>query len=183
MSEARKASKPASAVLVNGQDVVVLSASGSVVGVLESPKRGNRGGRPPGSGSKFREDWAEEIVQWVSAGKSVSDWLQPRGIGWSTFSGWLKDHPSFAEGYAQARVASADRLADEIVAIADDESLDPKSRTIRVDARKWVASKLKPRAYGDKLDLSVTEVVRIPDVELDAQLARFMAKALPKPST
>lgn len=28
---------------------------------------------------------------------------------------------------------------------------------LRVDVRKWAASKLKPKTYGERLDLSVTQ--------------------------
>jgi hypothetical protein len=78
---------------------------------------------------------------------------------------WLAENVDFAEQYARAREAQADTLADEIVDIADDDSRDiedhdgkevysaeavARSR-LRVDARKWVASKLKPKKYGDKL--------------------------------
>ena len=73
--------------------------------------------------------------------------------------------PGFSEQYTRAREEQADTLADEILAIADetpDSVTDEKgiSRTDsgwvtwqrnRVDARKWVASKLKPKKYGDAL--------------------------------
>jgi hypothetical protein len=32
-----------------------------------------------------------------------------------------------------------------------------QQKRLQVDARKWVASKLKPRTYGDRLDVSVTD--------------------------
>jgi hypothetical protein len=78
---------------------------------------------------------------------------------------WLLQKPDFSEQYTRAREEQADTLADEILAIADetpDSVTDEKgiSRTDsgwvtwqrnRVDARKWVASKLKPKKYGDAL--------------------------------
>ncbi len=54
--------------------------------------------------------------------------------------------------YARAREEQADFYADEIVTIADTEP-DAATARVRVDARKWVASKLKPKRYGDKLAL------------------------------
>ena len=68
---------------------------------------------------------------------------------------WLHSgkHPDAVEQYARAREEQADHHADEIITIADDESIEPNSRKIMVDARKWVASKLKPKRYGDKLAL------------------------------
>ena len=66
---------------------------------------------------------------------------------------WLDAHPEFREKYARARADQADTLADEIVEIAD-ERTSPEminQQRLRVDARKWVASKLKPKKYGDSL--------------------------------
>jgi len=85
---------------------------------------------------------------------------------------WLGKHPEFSEQYTRAREAQAEAHADRIVEIADDDTLDPNHKRIMVDARKWVASKLKPKRYGDKLDLEhkgevgLTVVVkRFTDVE------------------
>ncbi len=72
------------------------------------------------------------------------------------FRHWVKSHDverELATQYACAREDQADCLADEIVDLADDEDIPADSRRIRVDARKWVASKLKPKRYGDKLAL------------------------------
>lgn len=89
--------------------------------------------------------------------------------GQATVYEWLLAKPDFAEQYARARDEQADTLADEIVAIADETpELDPiyskdgelieiklhsayiQWQKNRVDARKWVASKLKPKKYGDR---------------------------------
>lgn len=85
---------------------------------------------------------------------------------------WLAADEEFRKQYALAREAQADFLAEEIIEIADDSSRDTikvknkagdeieiedkewTSRAkLRVDARKWVASKLKPKKYGDRLEL------------------------------
>lgn len=83
----------------------------------------------------------------------------------STIYKWLTANKTFAEQYAHAREAQADTLADEILDIADDGSNDYMEREdgsveyngdavsrskLRVDSRKWIASKLKPKKYGDK---------------------------------
>lgn len=87
---------------------------------------------------------------------------------------WLteKDKDVFRDKYARARELQAELLADEIISIADDDSKDSltvstkngaylvedrewTSRAkLRVDARKWKASKLAPKKYGDKLDVT-----------------------------
>jgi hypothetical protein len=65
----------------------------------------------------------------------------------------LKEKPEFSAQYARAREDQAEAHADRIIEIADDETIDANHKRIMVDARKWVASKLKPKRYGDKLDL------------------------------
>lgn len=86
----------------------------------------------------------------------------------STIYDWLASHKEFSEMYARAKEDQAELLADEIIEIADDSSNDVEydERTgkkienkefvnrskLRVDARKWVAAKLKPKKYGDKIE-------------------------------
>ena len=72
------------------------------------------------------------------------------------FRHWVRSHDEggeLATQYACAREDQADYLADEIVELADNEAIPADSRRIRVDARKWVAAKLRPMVYGDKLAL------------------------------
>ena len=70
----------------------------------------------------------------------------------STVMKWLNDYPDFSEQYARARELQQDTYADEIIHIADNEPDTMKAR-VRIDARKWHASKLHYRKYGDKLEL------------------------------
>ena len=72
---------------------------------------------------------------------------------------------NFSEKYTRAKAAQVMILADQIVEIADDAREDIEQtddgpvvnrevieRTkIRIDARKWLASKLAPKIYGDKM--------------------------------
>ena len=65
---------------------------------------------------------------------------------------WIAKHDEFRDLYAHAREDQADTLADEIVDIADNcERDDANKARLQVDARKWVAAKLKPKRYGDKV--------------------------------
>ena len=74
-----------------------------------------------------------------------------------TIRAWLAadEGGALSVQYARARDEQADFYADEIVAISDGDDEPAKVRN-RVDARKWVASKLKPKRYGDKLDVKHT---------------------------
>lgn len=78
---------------------------------------------------------------------------------------WLAQNEQFRDQYARARETQADTYFDEIIAIADDQDQDPNSRRIRVDARKWAAGKLRPKVYGEKLDLNHSGGVRFERIE------------------
>ena len=67
---------------------------------------------------------------------------------------WLRTHDEFLQMYRLAREDQADVLADEIIEIADEKAETSEAvqrNRLRVDARKWAASKLKPRRYGDRV--------------------------------
>lgn len=66
---------------------------------------------------------------------------------------WLVEHEWFQDQYAKAKESQADTLADELIYIAD-TAKDVNLARLRIDTRKWVASKLKPKKYGDKLDMT-----------------------------
>ena len=68
----------------------------------------------------------------------------------SHFLNWVREDKELAKHYAHAREAQADGFVDEIVAISDNKSGDAARDRLRIDARKWVAGKQRPRVYGDK---------------------------------
>lgn len=113
------------------------------------------------------------ICERIAKGESLRAICETEGMpAASTVCGWLAEDAAFAEQYARAREAQADYYADEIVAIADEPpnlvpTTDDKGEVVevaldgaaiqrqrlRIDARKWVASKLKPKKYGEKVDV------------------------------
>ena len=98
---------------------------------------------------------ADEICDRIARGRGLISVCNDPGMPtYSTVRKWLKEHDFFARDYARARVDQADTYADEIVEIADTEP-DPNRARVRVEARKWTASKLRPQAYGDRIDLNV----------------------------
>jgi hypothetical protein len=64
---------------------------------------------------------------------------------------WLNKHEVFRNNYARAKECSADFHADKILEVAEDGKLNPNDKRVRIDAMKWVASKLKPKSYGDRV--------------------------------
>ena len=126
---------------------------------------------------KFDKEIADVICKEIStSNKSLKTICKELKINVSSVLNWLNDKGNdsadFAIQYARAKGEQADFLAEEIIEIADDATRDTITITrngkqveventewtnrsrLRVDARKWVASKLKPKKYGDKIDLT-----------------------------
>lgn len=109
---------------------------------------------PRGRPSIYSQELADRICERLVAGESIRAICSDDGMPtWPAISKWLNEKPEFAIQYARAREDQAEALADRIIEIADDESIDAHHKRIMVDARKWVAAKLKPKRYGDKAEV------------------------------
>lgn len=126
-------------------------------------------GRP----SQFNQDVADVICERIVEGQSLREIVRdPVMPASSTVFKWLSQFLSFAEQYTRAREAQADTIFDEILDIADNAQNDWMERAgedggtslvenresirraqLRIDARKWMAGKLRPKKYSDKLEL------------------------------
>ena len=129
-------------------------------------------GRP----SIYTEELALKICARISTSNaSLRTVCKELGIDVSSILTWLSDdkHKEFTIQYTRAKEEQADFLTEEMLEIADDSSQDNMTITgsdgklkvvedrewtnrsrLRVDTRKWIASKLKPKKYGDKVDVT-----------------------------
>lgn len=97
-------------------------------------------------------------------GLSLTKACAKAGIARTTFREWVDADAALSVRYARARDDLIERLVDETLSIADtpvgstdsgatDTGAVQKQR-LQVDTRKWLLSKLAPKKYGDKLELS-----------------------------
>lgn len=108
--------------------------------------------RKPGRPTKYTKALAAKICSQLADGKSLRKVCEPASMpSKSTVFLWLANHEVFSDQYARAKAESAEAHADDILDIADDPSLHPNDKRVRIDTRKWLASKLKPKRYGDRL--------------------------------
>ncbi|WP_426238157.1 terminase small subunit protein [Pararhizobium sp. DWP1-1-3] len=152
-------------------------------------------GRP----TSFKQATADRICERIADGESlkaicIDDAMPSKS---SVFK-WLSERKEFSDKYARAREAQADALFDDILTIADDGQNDWMERKnddgenlgwrengeairrsqLRIDARKWMAGKLKPKKYGEKLDLNVSGSLQtMPEEQLDARITQLLGKA------
>lgn len=153
----------------------------------------NLGGRP----SDYSEEMADLICLRLADGESLRTICADEGFPHRvTVFRWIARHEDFRNKYVTAREAQADALFDELLDIADNGTNDWMERknangenigwaengealrrsVLRVDARKWIVSKLLPKKYGER----VTSVVEGGDKPLQvvATKPRDLAKAM-----
>ncbi len=104
-----------------------------------------------------------KICREVALGKSLRRVLAGKGMpSMGKVMEELQIDTAFAEQYARARKAGIELHIDGIVDLADSATAENAHAVrLRVDTRKWIASKLVPKVYGDHVDLSVDADVRV----------------------
>ena len=110
----------------------------------------------------------DEQDSWLPARRTALRWL---------FEEFPEGDPRarFRRQYERARAAQAEGWAEEITDIAD-TTPDPNKARIRVDARKWSASKLLRDRYGDRQVIEGGEKpVQVTDATDKRKLAREVA--------
>lgn len=148
------------------------------------------GGEPPTkrTGKKprpYNDKLAEEICQRLMQGESLRQICagdEPPAVR-RTILYWLANKQEFRQLYAAAREIQADLLAEEILAIADQNEEDWVKKAkrgaveeqlvfntehvqrakLRIDARKWLIARLAPKKYG------LTEIEDQPDVQASSE--------------
>jgi hypothetical protein len=134
--------------------------------------------KPVGAPTAYNTHIASVICTRIAEGESLREIVKTNGMPDRTVVyDWLLRHPEFAYQYTRAREEQADTLADEIIAIADEQPeiiavTDKKTGALiehkldgaflqwqknRIEARKWTAMKLKPKKYGDRVALEGVE--------------------------
>ena len=135
-------------------------------------KAKHAGKRLPGPGRPhlFTQKLADAICRRLAEGESLRSIARTSGFpAESRIREWSLDaaHP-FAAQYARARATGYQKMADEILEIADNSNRDLIERAdgvltvdhehiqrarLRVDTRKWILSKMLPKVYGDKFQV------------------------------
>ena len=116
-----------------------------------------------------KEDIFNTIFKTIEYGKSLRYALSKIPLSTKTFYEWLEKDEEKVKLYARATEERAEAILDEMIDIVDNNTNDvnvledgkevvnndviQRSR-LRYDARKWLVSKLNPKKYGDKIDMT-----------------------------
>lgn len=129
----------------------------------------------PGRPSTYSDELAKAILERVADGESLRSICRSEEMpGRTTVYRWaIDDIGGFRDQFARAREMRAHMLEDDLTEIADDGANDWMERNdpnnpgwvangehlnrsrLRVDTRKWIASKILPKVYGEKITQEV----------------------------
>jgi hypothetical protein len=140
------------------------------------PHKPKAAAKPRPSKYENKADICDLVLSGMRGGLSAFKACEAAGVPHSTFMEWLKMDAELADRYARAREDLIERIANETMAIADqafteieEQTLDAKGKPVavkkkvpvdvqrarlQVDTRKWLLSKLAPKKYGEKLELT-----------------------------
>jgi hypothetical protein len=100
-----------------------------------------------------------EVCDRIASGELVLTVAKDLNIAPETLYRWGA-LPEYDQAYARARVSQAHALAEQLIAIGDTAGPeDAQAKRLMCDNRKWLASKLAPRLYGEKLEVESSGTV------------------------
>jgi hypothetical protein len=124
-------------------------------------------GRPKGGG-KFAETMPQiksAIVDWIANGGTLRDFCRQEGSPtWASVYDWMEQDKEFAARFARARDIGADAIAQQALAIMEEEPerdqhgrRDPgyiQWQKARVETRLKLLAKWNPKKYGDRIEVA-----------------------------
>jgi hypothetical protein len=117
--------------------------------------------------SEFTKEVGDKVCQQIANGLSMRSVCAPDEMpDMSTVFRWLRTDEEFCKQYARATEERTEAQNEMLLELGDEaqelaQNVDPKAANavvsavkLKADNLKWVMSKMKPKKYGDKLDLT-----------------------------
>lgn len=109
---------------------------------------------------EITEEGKSAAIDIATAGGALVDIADAIGISIRAYMALLKRDPIFERAIAQARETGFTVRAESVrKMVHDDVFADPNRLRVIVDTEKWLLSKLHPRVFGDRIDVTITEKV------------------------
>ena len=140
--------------------------------------KGELGERLPKNAER-RERWIQmsanaqeletELTDCVAQGESLHAWCKRKDMAYNTVNDWIKRDADRNDRYERARIARAEWHVSDIEEMMTEVrhgTLDPASARVIAENKRWIASRMDPHLWGDKVQLEAT--VSIQDKYLEA---------------
>lgn len=131
----------------------------------------SNGSGKPGRPTIYTPELAARICKAISTSTKSLKQICKENDGFpctETIHAWRYDREDFSVLYVKAKQRQAELIAEELLEISDDKTEDliayeggyrsnsaaVNRARLMVDTRKWIACKLLPKVYGDKLQVN-----------------------------
>lgn len=114
---------------------------------MTAEQEGGAGKRRPAA-----EDIPDVILR-VSEGLSLRKACEELGLHAPSTHTFIDDDPTFREQYARAREIRGEVFGEQVLTVAAAvvaKKIKPDAGRVAIDAYKWAAGRMAPKAWGDK---------------------------------
>jgi hypothetical protein len=130
-------------------------------------------------------EWWDDVFEYIGSGHALGEFCRSLDIPYSTVWDTIQRDQELIARYEAARRRRALHNADKIESLATDVEegrLDAKPGQVAIEARMWLASRMDPHHFGDRImqDIRVTDATKL-HLEAVRQLARVRVSAAPQP--
>lgn len=127
---------------------------------------------PAGRPSTYTPERAKSYCERLSRGDlAVEISAEPGMPSLDCIYRWKEAHPEFREAYARAREQQAQACAERaVISGRNATSEDAAAARVRFDADRWLAARIDPKNYGDRIQQEVTGDLNVHRVLAEAPL-------------
>lgn len=138
--------------------------------------------RTPNVYKRLDDAGTESLCAALADGQSLRSLAKEYGTSATSILRWFDREPGRMREYQRAREAQADGLIDTLIELADEpmprgpdgrfDAAAVNDKRLRIDTRKWIASKFRPGMYGDRV--AVDANVNLAELPPDQIMAKIV---------
>lgn len=126
-----------------------------------------RGRKDEGRPSKYTKELGDNVCEGIANGWSIRSVCDKEDMpALTTVFKWIREIPEFTQQYAKATEERSEAHNESLLEMGDEaiekaQNVDPKASgavvqayKLKADNFKWSMSKMKPKKYGDKVDVT-----------------------------
>jgi hypothetical protein len=175
------------------QEKFVASAAIDAAIALQQAKLPNR--NPTGAQIRAKQkvtldEIREEFLIRVAEGESVFTICHDEHMpARPTVYRWIRENSQFRDEYTAALDQRADKYVEMIANLSEHMQMraamgasneEMTALKTHINSLQWIAAKLNPKKYGDKIQAEIDQKVTLDDNQLDLRLKALLDKAKPK---
>ena len=106
------------------------------------------------------EELITELTDCVAQGESLHAWCKRKDMAYNTVNDWINRVPERKDKYERARIARAEWHVSDIEEMMTEVrkgDLDPARARVIAENKRWVASRMDPHLWGEKMQIN-TEI-------------------------